>query len=518
MTTASEQYHARLQAISRGDGRSAVAAAAYRAGGRMVDERYGTTRDFSHKRDVVIAFCFAPEDAPEWARDAERLWNAAEAHETRKNSQVAFEWDIALPAELDDARREIIARNFTDWLAAEYGVAGSVGIHTGKGRGNGLNEHMHVMMTTRSIDEDGFGAKLRQFNVRPGGKNPEVDRVRETIADFINDALEDAGSDTRVDHRSFQERGIAWEPTTHLGPAAARRDREGVYTERGEANRRIIDERMAEQEAALPEITAELERDLANRFGDVEPQTPDAGTQEDGTQEGRNTGAGAPEDEAERLARAVRQGQAVPADAMEHATAGMQPVDADSGEPPILPEPSGWRERMRFIAARAVALWHDETSGGTDTAWRWASRVRDSIAAWWSGPQQDKAEAAADPSPAPPQPGARPAPRADEDSARLPEGAGPEDYSWTLAHEQHTHEHEPGGDQARLLRHTQQPEGPDGAARESQRPRPARPIDAAWERAAGELISAEADASGPSPEEPEPEADNSQEPDEPDME
>ena len=496
-------YHASLKPIGRGDGRSAVAAAAYRAGACMADERYGVTRDFSHKSDVVTSFAFAPDQSPAWARDAESLWNAVEAHESRKNSQLAFEWDIALPASLDDRQREAIARRFTSWLESEYGVAGSVGIHSGEGRGNELNDHMHIMMTTREVTADGFGAKLRQFSTRPGAKNPEVDKVRETVAAIINEELEDAGSDERVDHRSFKERGVDWEPTTHLGPTAARRDRQGQYTERGEANRRIIAERMAEQEEALPEITAELERDLARRFGDAEPETPDEGTQAAGNTRGGEW----PEDQAERLAEEIREGRPVPADAMEHATAGMKPVDAEGGDPPILPEPSGWRDRMRFIASRATALWRDETSGGGETVWRWAHRVRDRFSAWWSGREQDEAQeakAATDPS----QPTARP----DENSARLPEGAGPEDYSWTLAHE-----HEPGGDEARSLR-LAQPEGPDGAAQESGWQRPARAIDAAWERALEDWRSQPEDDAGKLEQAPQDTAEpKNKEPEEPDM-
>ena len=272
-------FHCRLKPISRAAGRSVVACAAYRTGMTLEDERYAMQRDFSRKNDVVTAFTLAPDSAPAWAHDVTQLWNAVEAKEKRKDAQLAFEWEVALPNELDHAQRENIARTFTGWLVAQYGVAVTTGIHEGGDRGNGLNDHMHVLMTTRPIDADGFAAKkLREFNTRPGTKNPEVDRVREEVADLINAGLEDAGSPERVDHRSFKARGIDRVPTTHLGPGATGYERQGHATERGDINRAIIAERLAwQQEELQPEITATLERELAERFGgEVEPDRPSA--------------------------------------------------------------------------------------------------------------------------------------------------------------------------------------------------------------------------------------------------
>jgi hypothetical protein len=273
-------YHCQLKAIGRSSGRSAVACAAYRTGERIEDVRYGTVRDFSRKADVVTSFTVAPEGAPAWATDTAQLWNAVEAKENRRNSQLAFEWETALPNELSDAQREALAREFADWLTTEYGVAVTVGIHSGGSRGNGLNDHMHVMMTTRAMDADGWGAKVREFATKPGAKNAEVERVREHVADLINDALADAGSDTRVDHRSFKARGIFdREPTKHLGPAATACERRGEGSDRGDINRSIrstIEERLRWQmEQAQPEITADLEREFSARW--ESPPAPAAG-------------------------------------------------------------------------------------------------------------------------------------------------------------------------------------------------------------------------------------------------
>ena len=149
----------------------------------MTDERYGAVRDFSHKSDVVTSFTLAPEGSPSWAFDAEQLWNAAEAKEKRVDAQVSFEWEVALPNELKPAEREAIAHEFGHWLVDEYGVAVTIGIHEGGNRGNGKNDHMHAMMTTRPIGPDGWAKnKLRDFNTRPGKENPEVTHVRKQIA------------------------------------------------------------------------------------------------------------------------------------------------------------------------------------------------------------------------------------------------------------------------------------------------------------------------------------------------
>ena len=287
---ATDFYHCRLKVFGRGvakpkgagatvvqKGRSAVACAAYRAGMALQDEKYGTLRDFSRKSDVVCTFTLAPENAPEWASDITQLWNRVEAFEKRKDSQLAYEWEIALPNEVDPASREAIAREFASWLVEQYGVAVTVGIHEGGNRGNGLNDHMHVMMTRRGVNEVGFEPKiLPQFSVNPNApENPEVIKVRQHVAGLINEALEDAGSDTRVDHRSFKQRGIDREPTRHLGPAATAYERQGLETERGNINRDIreaVEDRLAWQETeAQPEISADLERDFTETPEDAPP-------------------------------------------------------------------------------------------------------------------------------------------------------------------------------------------------------------------------------------------------------
>ena len=96
-------YHLSVKTIKRSAGRSATAAAAYRAGCEIACEREGRVHDYTRKAGVEDAFIIAPDDAPAWAQDRQVLWNAAEGRETRANSVTAREWELALPAELDGA-------------------------------------------------------------------------------------------------------------------------------------------------------------------------------------------------------------------------------------------------------------------------------------------------------------------------------------------------------------------------------------------------------------------------------
>ena len=122
-------YHLSVKTVKRSVGRSATAAAAYRSGSVIACDREGRVHDYSAKGGVAETFIVAPADAPSWAQDRAALWNAAEARETRRNSVTAREWELALPAEISDADRSAIARNFAQALVERYGVAADVAIH-----------------------------------------------------------------------------------------------------------------------------------------------------------------------------------------------------------------------------------------------------------------------------------------------------------------------------------------------------------------------------------------------------
>ncbi len=254
-------YHCSVKTVSRSAGRSVVAAAAYRLGECLHDEVHAVTHDYTRKRGIEASFTVTPADAPEWAHDAESLWNAAERRETRKNSTLGREVELALPSFLPTQDRQRIAERFAHELVDRYGVAVSVALHEPGRRGDDRNYHAHILFTTREMTAEGLGDKTRILDDRATGPK-EVVKLRELAADIINDALREANADVRVDHRSFKERGIEREPTTHLGPAAAGMERRGEPTERGDINREAGQMNRETQElAALDQaIRAERER------------------------------------------------------------------------------------------------------------------------------------------------------------------------------------------------------------------------------------------------------------------
>ncbi|OYV87607.1 MAG: hypothetical protein B7Z64_01100 [Acidiphilium sp. 21-68-69] len=221
-------YHLSVKTVSRSSGRSAVAAAAYRSGIRLACERDGRTHDYTRKRGVVESFIVAPAGAEAWASDRSALWNRAEAAETRKNSTVAREYELALPAELPEGERVALARRFAETVVERFGVVADVALHEPHREGDERNWHAHILTTTRAANENGLGGKTRQLDDRATGP-ALVEGLREVWAEQVNAALERARVTARVDHRSFArqdaERGHdprdrIRPPGVHLGPAA----------------------------------------------------------------------------------------------------------------------------------------------------------------------------------------------------------------------------------------------------------------------------------------------------------
>lgn len=197
-------YHLSASIIGRSDGRSAVAAAAYRAAARLTCDETGAAHDYRRKRGVVAAEVIAPDGAPAWTTDRAALWNAVHAKETRKNSQLAREVRVALPHELDPAARADLVR---EWVRAEFvarGMVADVAIHDPDpdDHADPRNAHAHILLTLRGLDPaqpDGWAkGKARDWNT------PEtLEGWRASWAAAQNDALARAGAAARVDHRSL---------------------------------------------------------------------------------------------------------------------------------------------------------------------------------------------------------------------------------------------------------------------------------------------------------------------------
>ena len=215
-------YHVSAQIIGRSAGRSSVAAAAYRSAERIRDERTGQIHDYT-KRHGIESEIHTPGSAPEWMRDRSRLWNAAEEAETRKDAQLAREMNIALPKELSADEQKELVRSFVKEEFVNRGMVADVAYH----HNDPDNPHAHVMLTLRDVTPEGFGSKNRNWNHRD-----LLEAWREKWEEHANQALERAGRNERIDHRTLEAQGINREPARHLGPAAAAMERKHIPTER----------------------------------------------------------------------------------------------------------------------------------------------------------------------------------------------------------------------------------------------------------------------------------------------
>jgi len=216
-------YHLAAKAVSRSGGRSATAAAAYRAGEYIEDERTGQQHDYTRKRGVEHTEIVVPDGQP--GPDRVTLWNLAEMAERRKDACVAREIEIALPSEITAEQRHALAVGLARTLATERGCAVDVCIHAPSKNGDKRNHHAHLLMTTRTVqrlesDVIVLGAKSEQERA---GRDRKADLavIRERWAAMCNAALARVGQTARVDHRTLEAQGVRREPTRHLGPAAA---------------------------------------------------------------------------------------------------------------------------------------------------------------------------------------------------------------------------------------------------------------------------------------------------------
>lgn len=257
--------HFTPQLISRGNGRSAVLSAAYRHCARMSHEAEARTVDYSRKQNLAHEEFLLPPDAPDWVRAliadrsvagaAEIFWNAVEAFEKRSDAQLAKEFIIALPVELNREQNIALVRQFVVEQVLARGQVADWVFHDEPG-----NPHIHLMTTLRPLTADGFGAKkvplfgedgnpIRTKNGKIqyrlwSGEKAEFLEQRQRWLDLQNQHLVMAGLEIRVDGRSYAERGIDIEPTTHIGVGAKALQRKSIET--GNA---IDLERLAQHEA-----------------------------------------------------------------------------------------------------------------------------------------------------------------------------------------------------------------------------------------------------------------------------
>ena len=251
-------YHCSIKIVSRGKGKSAVAAAAYRSGEKLTNEWDGLTHDYTKKGGVVHSEILLPAHAPPAFSDRSTLWNSVELSEKSNNAQLAREVEIALPVELSREEQTRLVREYCSSQFVSKGMIADFNLHdTGGG-----NPHAHILLTMRPLDEKGAwlpkskkeyvldenGERIRL----PSGryKTRKVDLVdwnnrenaevwRRAWADLTNEFLEQNNRPERIDHRSYERQGIDQIPTVHVGVSATQMEKKGIVTERGELNRNI---------------------------------------------------------------------------------------------------------------------------------------------------------------------------------------------------------------------------------------------------------------------------------------
>jgi hypothetical protein len=233
------ELHAPMQTVKRSEGGTATAKAAYRAAERVECERTGQVHDYSRKRGVEGTAILAPDDAPEWAHDRQRLWNEAEARERRKDAQTAREIHVAFPAEFSPQQRKAAGLQIGQWLVNRYGCAVDIAWHEPGREGDQRNHHAHMLFTARRFENGGWAAKKDNPLDSPKTSPEELKQVRASVAGVMNNISAREKLGVYVEHVSFEQRGLDKEPTKHLGPAASEMERRGVQTDRGELNRQI---------------------------------------------------------------------------------------------------------------------------------------------------------------------------------------------------------------------------------------------------------------------------------------
>ena len=251
-------YHCSIKIVSRGKGKSAVAAAAYRSGEKLTNEWDGLTHDYTKKGGVVHSEILLPAHAPPAFSDRSTLWKSVELSEKSNNAQLAREVEIALPVELSGEEQTRLVREYCSSQFVSKGMIADFNLHdTGGG-----NPHAHILLTMRPLDEKGAwlpkskkeyvldenGEKIRlpsgRYKTRKvdlvdwnNRKNAEV--WRRAWADLANEYLEKNNRPERIDHRSHAARGMDELPTVHMGVAASQMEKKGVATDKGEINRMI---------------------------------------------------------------------------------------------------------------------------------------------------------------------------------------------------------------------------------------------------------------------------------------
>lgn len=258
--------HLHATVVQRSAGQSAVSAAAYASRSRMVDARTGVIYDYSSKHaDVMFSFVGLPDGAPDSLRDPAALSNALEARETRKNSQTARKFIMALPSELTPQQQEWLVKDFGRENFTRKGLAYHVAIHKPHAYGDQRNVHAHWTVATRVMERGVFTAKDRESNSKGA-----LLAWRDNWEKLVNRQLERHGHTARISMKSLQDQGIDRTPQIHLGQGASALERKGRPTDRGALLRDIANDnrrgpQLVVDNSAAQETAPEPEAELIDR-------------------------------------------------------------------------------------------------------------------------------------------------------------------------------------------------------------------------------------------------------------
>lgn len=266
-------YHVNMKAYRRSKGHSSTAAAAYRSGTKIVDERTGVVHDYTRKGGVAFTKLLLPGGRKE---DRADLWNRIERHHKRGDAVVSREIEMSLPHELQAEKRQELALEFAEYFCEKYGVAVDCAFHEPGKNSDERNHHVHLHVSACSVDIDGkLGKKVEVLDPIHCQKRHGMENVAEVERPvwekMLNTALANANIDERVDHRSLKDQGVTDRlPGRHMGPAATAIERRGEISERGEEihaeqvvfveaiDTQEVWERRIEGEAAISTLEAEL--------------------------------------------------------------------------------------------------------------------------------------------------------------------------------------------------------------------------------------------------------------------
>ena len=230
--------------------------------------------------DLVYA---ASGNMPVWAAEPGAYWQAADVYE-RVNGRLFKEIEAALPRELTPEQQRELVKAFVHAIVDSERLPYSIAIHSGEDESGEWNPHFHLIISERMNDNipRTAGQWFKRYNpedpVKGGARKTDslkpqtwLERTRKLWADLVNAALERAGHDARIDHRTLEAQGIERVPQIHLGPNVVAMERRGIRTDRGDRYREIAADN--EQIAALVVERMGVEMEYEWTWWTVQAQT-----------------------------------------------------------------------------------------------------------------------------------------------------------------------------------------------------------------------------------------------------